>query len=139
MNPPNSHESLIYSINNINFVAEIKKGIAKLQSENNNLNIIWNVSHYPMENEGMPGSPFPIQVNYTIFDKTTGSVNRRNYDSYSGSFIFQISSGTLPKYSDMLIPIGTYVSTAKSNIRKSNRNITMVLTETTAKLIISYC
>jgi hypothetical protein len=138
MNPPNCHESLIYSINKINFSEEIRKGIARLQGLNSDLNIVWSIVNFPMEVPGMPGAPFAIQVNYTIFDKTTISPIKMNYNSYSGSFIFEINSGTLPKYSDLGIPIGTYISMAKSNTSKSNRNITIILTETSAKLFINY-
>ena len=131
------HESQIYTLINISYLTDTKKGTCKLVTPKSTLNIIWSIQQYPMERPGIPGSPFSVEVYYTIFDKDSHGLTKSNYNSLTGNFIYQINSGTLPKYSELGIPFGTYTSIATSNDTKCNKKIMIILTEFASKLIIS--
>ncbi len=126
--------SQIYSIDMINLINHV--GCAKLNPIKINLTqqlcLIWKITDYPMEHQGMPGSPYTVQVNLTIFDKT-------NYlnDLLIGQFIYHIHSGTLVKYSSLGIPYGTYIFSASSTEFDVKKKIMIILTEQSLKLIIS--
>ena len=105
-------QSNIYTITNISYVPSQHKGSAKLISSSyckhsSNMRMIWSINEYPMDVQGMPGSPFTIQVQYTIFDANSSNQTKSNYNSIKGSFVYRMASGTLPRYSDLGIPYGT--------------------------------
>ncbi len=128
--------SQIYSINLINMVGS--KGCAKLVPVQTNssqptstLNLLWQIIEFPMEHQGMPGSPYTVQVNLTIFDKT-------NYLNtlLSGQIIYQIHSGTLINYSNLGIPYSTYTFILESNSSDKKFKAMLSLCDTN-KIIIS--
>jgi len=126
--------SQIYSIDSISLVSN--KGCAKLnslkQEPKPKLEIIWKITEFPIENQGMPGSPFTVKVNITIFDKSIYLNKQLN-----GQFIYQIHSGTLTKYSKLGIPFGTFMFVASSTDYDLKSKIALTLTEESSKLIIS--
>jgi len=124
--------SQIYSIDSINLVSN--KGCAKLNSlePEPKLGIIWEITEFPIENQGMPGSPFTVTVNFTIFDKSIYLNNQLN-----GQFIYQVHSGTLTKYSKLGIPFGTYMFVTSSTDYNLKSKIALTLTEESSKIIIS--
>lgn len=132
-------QSNIYTITNVSYVPIQRKGTAKLTSPcSSNMRLIWCVNEYPMDVLGMPGSPYTIQVEYTIFDKNLPNPTKSNYNSIQGSFVYQIASGTLPKYSELGIPYGTYTSMGMSCDADFNKKIMIILTETSLKLIVGH-
>jgi hypothetical protein len=126
-------DSKIYTIANINYLNNQHKGIAKLSSSKR---LIWSITEYPVETLGMPGSPYLIQVSYTLINKKYSNQHKRNFSSISGSFVYQISSGTLPHLSELGIPFGTYLSLGRSDNIEFNKKIMIILTENSSKLII---
>ena len=133
-----SHESLIYTIGNINYFPLLKKGSARLIAPNlSELHMVWSVTEYPIESPIMPGAPFGVEIWYTIFDTKNTSVYKTNFNSVTGNFLYHMHSGTLPKYTEMGIPVGTYVSIAGSNDVNCNKKIAIILTDSTSRLIIN--
>jgi len=132
------YSSNIFTITNVSY--NQNKGVSKLlspcSSYNSNLFLIWSIDEYPAETLGMPGSPFTVKVKYTIFDKKYNGLTKSNYNSINGSFVYQIYSGTLPKYSNLGIPFGTYISNGISCDTDYNKKIMIILNETSSKLII---
>jgi hypothetical protein len=71
--------------------------------------MIWSIQNYPNELPSMPGSPYPVQVNFTIFD------NSKSVNSMSGVLVYKINGGVLVLYSDLGIPFGHFHSVAFNN------------------------
>jgi hypothetical protein len=124
--------SQIYSIESICLIES--KGCAKLSplKPSPQLNMIWDIKEFPVETQGMPGSLYTVQVNFTIFDKTSYINNL-----LSGQFVYNINSGTLVKYSKLGIPFGIYMFGASSIEYDLKYKISLSLTEDSTKLIIS--
>jgi hypothetical protein len=100
-----------FDIKEVNFDITIQKGTCVLESNKNNckFRMIWSIQNYPTELPSMPGAPYSVQVNFTIFD------DNNIVNSMSGLIIYKINTGTLPTYSDLGIPFGKYCSVAFNN------------------------
>jgi len=127
--------SQIYSIESINLNGN--KGCAKLNSLDpskpvQQLSLVWEITEYPMEHPGMPGSPYTVKVDFTIFDK----INYSN-DLLIGQIIYQINSGTLVKYSELGIPYSTYMFVLDSGRDNSKFKVGLFLTEDSSKIIVT--
>jgi hypothetical protein len=90
-----------FDITQVNFDKPLGLGSCKLVSKCNNFKMVWSVRNYPMEQPGMPGSPHPVLVRYTIYDKN---------NLINGEFVYELPSGTLPYLSSVGIPYGVYKS-----------------------------
>lgn len=125
--------SQIYSIDSVNLVGS--KGCAKLNPLDpspTQLILLWEIIEYPMEHQGMPGSPYTTQVKITIFDKTNWSNNL-----FTGQIVYQTYSGTLVKYSKLGIPYSTYMFVLESSGFDAKFKAGLILTEGSSKLIVS--
>ena len=124
--------SEFYSIDKINFNSETGLGTATLNLINPDPNkpnckliLTWSILSFPMETEGMPGAPYPVIVEYNIFDE--------QHNVIGGKIAYEIASGTLPLYSPLGIPYGIYNSQTVLNKKK----IVFSLNENSLKFIIS--
>lgn len=92
-------EKQYFDIVQINFDKMINKGTCKLVNKHHSYKMIWMTENYPTEKPNMPGSLFPVQVKFTIFN---------DEHSINGEFVYELASGTLPYLSDMGIPYDNY-------------------------------
>jgi hypothetical protein len=81
-------------------------GYCVLESPNKILGMNFNKSVLPY-NSGLIGAPYPTLFEYLIFDMNTDSTDK-SLNSLTGEFFFKQNAGTLPDYSGLLIPYGTY-------------------------------
>jgi len=117
----------ILNISKINFnVLELNGTCTLISSDfSKSYNMVWNIENYPSYSAGLPGSPFPIKVNYTIF--TNIQENDKALNSISGVFIFKQNSGTFPNNSELGIPYGIYESCGSYNKYNKKQKITFNL------------
>jgi hypothetical protein len=101
-----------FDIKDINFDATTQKGTCKLVNNkcNEKLSMIWSIETYPTFLPSMPGAPYPLKLNLTIYDSECKPVN-----SMSGTIIYEINSGTLPAYSNLGVPFSCYKFVATNN------------------------
>jgi hypothetical protein len=90
-----------FSIEKVNFEKLTGLGTCQLNNKNHSFKMVWSVRNHPIEQPGMPGSPYPVLVRYTIFDEK---------NLVNGEFVYELPSGTLPYVSSMGIPCGVYKS-----------------------------
>ncbi len=97
-------EDVVLKIKNVVLMGNM--GTCALLSDCTNYTMVFTITNYPPK-VPMPGAPFPIQFNFTIYDS--------KFDSVSGEFIFEEYSGTLPTNCDLGIPFGEYKALARNN------------------------
>ncbi len=115
----------VCTITNVNFNHDSLTGTCKLVSSisPSTYNMIWSIQNYPMETIGMPGSPYSIQVAWSISTKSGSNIHSRN--TISGQFIYQINSGTFPNFSDLGIRYGEYFSIG-TNLKSNNKTKVLI-------------
>ncbi len=121
-------------IENINYSIESGRGTCRLRSPSNVYFMIWNVENYPMETEGMPGSPYPIKFSFTIGQQNTLQQNHTS-NSISGQLIYKVSSGTFQNLSPLGIRYGDYYVCATNNKTGSIINLLFKISEYTGNLV----
>ena len=122
----------VFSIENVNFDVSQQKGTCQLVSKKYNYVLCWSIENYPVERAGMPGSPYPVIFNYTIFKK-----GQNGLKSLSGKFIYEINSGTLPEYNSLGVLNGKYNSIARNDKHEGSVYIQFSLSNTEMELHIS--
>ncbi len=124
-------------ISNVNFNHDSLTGTCKLVSSTSpstysskgtytpsrGYNMVWSIQNYPMETAGMPGSPYSIQVSWSISAKF-GS-NDHGLNTISGQFIYSVNSGTFPNFSELGIRFGEYFSIG-SNLKSDNKTKVLI-------------
>jgi hypothetical protein len=123
-----------FDIEMVNFDNINLNGTCKLTYDDIHYFMTWSLTQFPTEVQSLPGSPIPIKVNYTIYGNCDNKSDSLN--SMSGEFIYKIPSGTLPNYSSLGIPFGTYNSLAYDNIDGNKLNISLCLNETYTEIAI---
>jgi hypothetical protein len=123
-------ETKVCVIENINYSIESGRGTCKLKSPSDNYFMTWDVVKYPMENEGMPGSPYPIKFSFTIGQKNKLQQNHVT-NSISGQLIYEVNSGTFLNLSPMGIGYGDYYVCAFNNKTGNVINLLFKISEYT--------
>ena len=115
-----------FDIKDINFDATCQKGTCKLVNAkcNETLIMIWSIETYPTIPPSMPGAPYPLILNLTIFDDECKPIN-----SMSSKIVYEINSGTLPKYSTLGVPFGCYKCVAVNNKYGDTSDVSLDLNE----------
>ncbi len=85
--------------------------------------MIWSIQNYPMETAGMPGSPYSIQVSWSISAKSGSNDHARN--AISGKFVYSVNSGTFPNFSELGIRYGEYFSIG-TNLKSDNKTKVLI-------------
>jgi hypothetical protein len=85
--------------------------------------MIWSIQNYPMETAGMPGSPYSIQVSWSISAKSGSNDHARN--AISGKFVYSVNSGTFPNFSELGIRYGEYLSIG-TNLKSDNKTKVLI-------------
>ena len=104
----------ICTIDNIHYDISSHNGTCRLTSDDNSYVMIWSITNYPIETSGLPGSPYPVKINYSIMKKSNFMVDNA-LKSITGEFIYEINSGTLAHLSLLGIKYGIYHSCASNN------------------------
>jgi hypothetical protein len=126
-----------FLISNVNFNMTDNKGTARLKHKYLDYILIWSIQNYPLMNQSMPGSPFPIKFSYTIMDSDPNQYNDRSLNSISGEFVLIKPSGTNPNNSDLGIEFGTYHSLGHNNSQPKLLWIDLFLDQSIMELTIS--
>jgi hypothetical protein len=128
---PSCKKTKYYKVQKVNFDQVLNVGTAHLKSKHHLL-IIWSIKNYPTE-EQIPGSPYPIKVELTVFKKHKhcGSLK-----SMSGEFVFQLNSGTLPDLNSMGLPNGEYKFLVRSNNKDFSRKAELCMHDNYYELIL---
>ena len=122
-----------FDISNINM--NCNSGTATLTHKCDILKMVWSITNYPTEFP-IPGSKYPIIVSYTIFNNVYSGGDKA-LKSISGQFIYELSSGTLPNYSNMKIPFGNYESIACNNKSDYFNYVLFKITHNAITVVIS--
>ena len=131
---PRFKKTRYYEITNINYDSSIKCGTAHLDSRHKNYYLIWSLKNYPMEVPIIPGALYPIQVNYTIFERCVKE--NKMYNSISGNFVYEINSGILPNLNSIGIPFNIYKSIGRNNLNNLYVDVIFLVTEEPLEIII---
>jgi hypothetical protein len=131
---PACKKTKYYKVEKVNFDQVLNVGTAHLKSKCHNLLILWSVKNYPTECQ-MPGSPYPVMVELTIFKKHRHHC--KSLKSMSGEFVFELNSGTLPTLNSMGLPDGEYQFLARFNNKDCSRKIVLSMLEDCYELIIN--
>ncbi len=96
----------LFKIKNVSLNETENVGYCELESKNKTLGMSFLKADLPY-NSGLLGAPYPTYFEYTIYDMNTVSADK-SLNSITGEFIFKQNAGTLPNYSSLLLPYGTY-------------------------------
>ncbi len=110
-------------IDKINFLSETGHGTSQLKSQENIFVMSWSVENFPMETAGMPGSPYPVKISFTICLKT-GLKSDHALNSIYGQFMYSVNSGTYPNFSSLGIRYGEYFAIGTN--AKSGKQIRLI-------------
>lgn len=122
-------------IKNINYDEVLHRGTCMLSSRKCHYLLTWQIRPFPTESAGMPGSPYPVEVVYTISDKEKCDID--SLKSMTGRFVYEVPSGTLPQNSPLGIPFGEYHSLARNNNRNREVSVCMSLLENCLEVIVT--
>ncbi len=131
---PSCKKTKYYDVEKINFDQSLNVGTAHLVSKCDHLLILWSIRNYPMEDQ-LPGSPYPVKVEFTIFKKHKHHF--KSLKSMSGEFVFELNSGTLPQFNLMGLPDGEYECVARLNNKDYTKNVILSLIDGTYEVIIN--
>ena len=109
-------------------------GTAHLKSKCYDLLVLWSVKNYPSE-EQIPGSPYPVKVELTLFKKHRHHF--KSLKSMSGEFVFELNSGTLPLLNSMGLPDGEYQFLARLNNKDCSKKVVLSMVDNCYELIIN--
>jgi hypothetical protein len=118
-----------FDIEKINFDQAERRGTCELTYKCYVYEMIWTIRAYPTELPSMPGAPYPLKVNYTIFKRNNNKCKDDSNESMSAEFIFELNSGTLPQYNALGLPNGFYFSLARNNYCNKALSVLFKLTE----------
>jgi hypothetical protein len=103
-----------FNLENINFDVLLQHGTCVLKSKHHKYYMIWSIRPYPLELPSMPGSPYPVLCEFTIFEKDNWG-HHKSLDSFSGKFVYELNSGTLPVLNGLGLPNGEFKSMCRDN------------------------
>jgi hypothetical protein len=130
---PSCKKTKYYDVEKINFDQNLNSGTAHLISKCDNLLLIWSIKNYPTE-EQLPGAPYPIKVEFTIFKKHNHHF--KSLKSMTGEFVFELNSGTLPQFNLMGLPDGEYQCVARLNNKDYYKYVIISLIDGSYEVII---
>jgi hypothetical protein len=128
---PSCKKTKYYKVKKVNFDQVLNVGTAHLKSKCHLL-ILWSIKNYPTE-EQIPGSPYPIKVELTVFKKHDHCCSLK---SMTGEFVFELNSGTLPTLNSMGLPNGDYKFLIKSNNKDFSRKAVLSMCDNYYELIL---
>lgn len=128
----------VCKISNVNFSSETESGTCKLISNTKIYLMTWSITNYPMETAGMPGSPYPIKISYSICEKTNSMLCDNSLNSISGEFIYEIHSGTFPDMCALFIKHGIYQSSGFNNKTGNKIKLIFNLTDDSSLLVYMF-
>ncbi len=117
--------SSLYKIKNVLLNETQTIGYCELESKTKTLGMNF-FKEVPPYNSGLIGAPYPSIFTYTIYDMNTVSADK-SLKSITGQFVFKQNAGTLPDYSSLLIPYGTYSTFGRFDKSSQGRNLTFSL------------
>lgn len=129
---PSCKKTKYYKVKKVNFDQVLNVGTAHLKSKCHLL-ILWSIKNYPTE-EPIPGSPYPVKVELTVFEKHDHCASLK---SMSGEFIFELNSGTLPQLNSMGLPNGEYKFLVRSNNKDFSRKAILSMCDNYYELILN--
>jgi len=80
----------------------------------------------------MHGAPYPIEVSYTIFKKSS----LKQEKSLSGRFVYEINTGTIPQLNSMGVPYGVYKTIGHNNMNNLSLDVILSFSEEPLEIII---
>jgi hypothetical protein len=103
-----------FDVSEVNYEPVLKLGTCLLKSKHRCLVMVWSIKNYPTE-APMPGSPYPLSLCYSIFEKSEPDCELKSLESMSGELVYQEASGTPPNYNQLGLPFGEYRGLARDN------------------------
>ncbi len=130
---PSCKKTKYYKVKKVNFDQVLNVGTAHLKSKCHLL-VLWSIKNYPTE-EQIPGSPYPVKVELTLFKKHNNHC--KSFKSMSGEFVFELNSGTLPQLNSMGLPDGEYKFLTRSNNKDFSRTVVLCMSNNYYELIVN--
>jgi hypothetical protein len=142
MNSCYVNNSLHYKPNTVLNIDQINlegaNGTCRLTSVINNavFRMIWSIENYPMHVPSMPGSPFPILVNFNIYQYDCHPTSDKSLKGIKGSFVFEQASGTFPNNCPLGFPYGIYYALGRNHKSCCDAGVLFSLNEGNMEIIL---